>query len=58
MTARSLLLPSLNSGVTYRGHNGALQRVSGKVIDESLQQLFVGSGVGPFGSSGTAACLV
>lgn len=55
LTARSLLLPSLNSGVTYRGHNGVLQRVSGKVIDESLQQLFVGSGAGPFGSSGTAA---
>jgi outer membrane protein TolC len=47
-------LPSLNSGVTYRGHNGILQRVSGKMIDESLQQLFVGAGVGPFGSSGTA----
>jgi hypothetical protein len=54
LTARSLLLPSLNSGVTYRGHNGILQRVSGKMIDESLQQLFVGAGVGPFGSSGTA----
>jgi outer membrane protein TolC len=54
LTARTLLLPSLNSGVTYRGHNGALQRVSGKIIDNSLQQLYVGSGVGPFGSSGTA----
>ena len=54
LTARALLLPSLNSGVTYRGHNGVLQRVSGKIIDVSLQQLFVGSGAGPFGSSGTA----
>ena len=54
LTARTLLLPSLNSGVTYRGHNGVLQRVSGKIIDNSLQQLYVGSGVGPFGSSGTA----
>jgi outer membrane protein TolC len=54
LTARTLLLPSLNSGVTYRGHDGVLQRVSGKMIDPSLQQLFVGSGVGPFGSSGTA----
>jgi outer membrane protein TolC len=54
LAARTLLLPSLNSGVTYRGHNGILQRVSGKMIDVSLQQLYVGSGAGPFGSSGTA----
>ncbi len=29
--------------------------MSGKIIDNSLQSLYVGSGVGPFGSSGTAA---
>ena len=55
LSARTLLLPSLNSGVSYRGHNGAVQRVSGKMINNSLQSLYVGSGVGPFGSSGTAA---
>ncbi len=47
LTARTLLLPSLNSGVTYRGHNGVLQRVSGKMIDVSLQQLLRRLGRGP-----------
>ncbi len=55
LTARTLLLPSLNSGVTYHGHDGLLQRVSGQ-DDRRLApvKLYVGSGVGPFGSSGTA----
>jgi outer membrane protein TolC len=44
LTARSLLLPSLNSGASYHGHNGSLQRSSGKMIDVSLQSLYVGAG--------------
>jgi outer membrane protein TolC len=44
MSARSLLLPSLNSGASYHGHNGLLQRSSGKMINVSLQSVFVGSG--------------
>src|SRR5262249_5428878 len=44
MTARSLLLPSLNSGVSYHGHNGDLQRSSGKIINLSLQSLYLGAG--------------
>ncbi len=47
ITARSLLLPSLNTGVSYNGHNGVLQRSSGKMIDVSLQSVYVGSGVNP-----------
>jgi len=44
LTARTLLLPSLNSGVSYHGHNGVLQRSSGKIIDVSLQSLYAGAG--------------
>jgi outer membrane protein TolC len=46
LAARTLLLPSLNTGVSYHGHNGLLERSSGKMIDVSLQSLQVGSGVG------------
>ncbi len=44
MTARSLLLPSLNSGASYHGQNGVLQRSSGKIIQVSQQSLYIGSG--------------
>jgi len=44
MTARSLLLPSLNSGVSYHGQNGVLQRSSGKMIQLSQQSLYIGAG--------------
>ena len=50
LTARTLLVPSLNSGATYRGHNGILQRVSGKMINVSSQSVYLGSGVNPIGS--------
>jgi outer membrane protein TolC len=50
MTARSLLLPSLNSGASYIGHNGVLQRPTGKMIELSSQNVYVGSGVNPVGS--------
>jgi len=46
MTARSLLLPSLNSGVSYHGQNGVLQRSSGKIIQLSQQSLYIGAGAG------------
>jgi outer membrane protein TolC len=51
LTARTLLLPSLNSGASYRGHDGVLQRASGKMIDVSLQSVYVGSGAAPVGSN-------
>jgi outer membrane protein TolC len=44
LTARTLLVPSLNSGVSYHGHDGLLQRSSGKMIRVSLQSLYLGSG--------------
>ncbi len=47
LTARTLLLPSLNSGVSYHGHNGLLQRSSGKMIDVSLQSVFTRLGRKP-----------
>ncbi len=51
MAARSLLLPSLNTGVSYRGHEGFLERSSGKITNDSLQSLYVGSGVSPIGTA-------
>jgi outer membrane protein TolC len=50
LSARSLLVPSLNAGASYRGHNGLLQRPSGKMIDLSLQSLYVGAGANTVGS--------
>ncbi len=47
LAARVLLVPSLNSGVSYHGHQGFLQRSSGKIISLSQQSLYVGSGVMP-----------
>jgi outer membrane protein TolC len=44
LTARMLLVPSLNSGVDYHGHDGLLQRSNGKMIRVSLQSLYVGAG--------------
>ena len=45
--ARTLLVPSLNSGASYHGHTGVLQRSSGKMIDVSLQSFYLGAGAGP-----------
>jgi len=44
LTARTLLVPSLNSGASYHGHDGLLQKSSGKMTRVSLQSLYVGSG--------------
>jgi outer membrane protein TolC len=44
LTARTLLVPSLNGSVSYHGHNGVLQRSSGKILNLSEQSLFVGAG--------------
>jgi outer membrane protein TolC len=53
LAARVLLVPSLNYGAGYHGHQGFLQRVSGKIISLSEQSLSMGAGVGYVGS-GTA----
>ncbi len=53
LAARVLLVPSLNSGAGYHGHEGLLQRVSGKIISLSEQTVFMGAGAGLVGS-GTA----
>ena len=50
LTARTLLMPSLNWGASYRGHDGLLQRPTGKMIDVSLQSVYLGAGVNPIGS--------
>ncbi|HEV3168150.1 MAG TPA: hypothetical protein VGZ22_29370, partial [Isosphaeraceae bacterium] len=42
--ARSLLLPTLNAGVSYHGHTGNLQRSSGRILSLSEQSLYVGGG--------------
>jgi outer membrane protein TolC len=44
LAARVLLVPSLNSGVSYHGHNGVLQRSSGKILSLSEQALYLGAG--------------
>ncbi len=44
MTACSLLLPSLNAGPSYHGHNGVLQCASGKITEVSEQSFFIGAG--------------
>ena len=48
LTARTLLVPSLNGGGTYHGHNGDLQRSSGKILDLSEQSLYLGAGAAPW----------
>jgi len=42
--ARALLLPSLNAGTNYHGHDGNLQRSSGRILRLSEQSLYVGGG--------------
>jgi outer membrane protein TolC len=54
LAARTLLLPSLNSGGNYHGQNGALQRPTGKIELISEQSLYLGAGAGAVGS-GTPA---
>ena len=54
LAARTLLLPSLNAGGNYHGHNGALQRPTGKIKLLSEQSLYLGAGAGAVGS-GTIA---
>ena len=44
LAARTLLVPSLNGGGTYHGHNGNLQRSSGKILRLSEQSLYLGAG--------------
>ncbi len=44
LTARTLLVPSLNGGVGYHGQNGVLQRSSGKMLLISEQSLYLGGG--------------
>src|SRR5262249_49783875 len=44
LTARTRLVPSLNGSVSYAGHNGVLQRSSGKILNLSEQSLFLGAG--------------
>jgi outer membrane protein TolC len=44
LTARTLLVPSLNSGVSYHDHTGVLQRSSGKILSLSEQSLYIGAG--------------
>jgi outer membrane protein TolC len=46
LTAQTLLVPSLNGGLSYHGHNGPLQRPTGRIIDLSLQSLYLGAGAG------------
>jgi outer membrane protein TolC len=44
LAACSMLLPSFNVGVSYHGHNGDLQRSSGRILSVSSQSLYIGGG--------------
>ncbi|MEO6812207.1 MAG: TolC family protein, partial [Isosphaeraceae bacterium] len=46
LTARSLLIPNLNAGVTYHAHAGNLIRAPGRILSVSSQSLYVGGGAG------------
>lgn len=48
--ARALLVPSLNAGANYHGHDGVLERASGHVIRLSEQSLYFGGGAYAYGS--------
>lgn len=41
---RTLLLPTLNAGANYHGHQGNLQRSSGEIFNLSEQAFYVGGG--------------
>jgi outer membrane protein TolC len=42
--ARVLLLPTLNAGGNYHGHNGVVQRSAGNILAVSSQSLYFGGG--------------
>ncbi len=42
--ADALLLPSLNAGANYHGHDGNLQRSSGRILRLSEQSFYLGGG--------------
>lgn len=44
LAARILLVPSLNGGASYHGHNGAMEHPSGKILETSIQSLYLGAG--------------
>ena len=43
------LVPMLNAGASYNGHNGVLQQSTGKLINVSRQSVYVGGGAGADG---------
>lgn len=53
LSAKSLLLPSLNVGGNYYAHRGALQTAAGAVTDVNRQSLYLGAGARAVGG-GTA----
>ncbi len=44
LTARTLLVPSLNGGVSYHDHVGPSQRSAGTIINLTQQSLYLGAG--------------
>ncbi len=42
--ARALLVPTLNAGMNYHGHDGDLQRSSGRILRVSSQSFYIGGG--------------
>lgn len=54
LTARTLLVPSLNGGVSYHDHNGPSQRSAGSIINLTQQSLYIGAGASAI-TAGTMA---
>ncbi len=44
LTARTLLVPSLNGGLSYHDHTGPSQRSAGTMINLTQQSLYIGAG--------------
>lgn len=49
--ARVLLVPTLNAGANYHGHDGVSQRTAGRIFRVSQQSLYFGGGAYAFGSN-------
>ncbi|WP_406695831.1 TolC family protein [Singulisphaera sp. Ch08] len=52
--AYALMLPTLNGGLSYHGHDGNLQRSGGHTLAVSQQQVYVGGGTFPTASNPVA----
>ncbi|WP_422925128.1 TolC family protein [Singulisphaera sp. PoT] len=53
-SARVLLVPNVNAGVTYHGHTGVYQRSTGQIYSVSNQSIYMGGGAFAVGQTTVA----